>query len=205
MALYIDFNFINIRDLIDLSMVDLEFENQLEGLIEEIFENPLESELGGAEYGFGSAAIDFLSEIMAESETSSSGVKDVADVLAAPITAGPVNTAAPAKPANKTEAYIEYINNNYEPGQAEYFINVLLNPVQTHLRSRFDFADVRNSYLAARILGKDEETSEKADETRRRQDERLRRNEAERRLEALKRIELSRLLEQKSREQNNRV
>ncbi|MGI9056493.1 MAG: hypothetical protein ACR2F2_11910 [Pyrinomonadaceae bacterium] len=43
MALYIDFNFINIRDLIDLSEVDTEFENQLQSFVEEIFESNSEN------------------------------------------------------------------------------------------------------------------------------------------------------------------
>jgi hypothetical protein len=200
MALYIDFNFINIRDLIDLSEVDSEFENQLQSFVEEIFENPSdETEV------FEESAIKFLSEIVAESDVSASAEnaeKDVADIISTPI----VPTVKTKKTGvNKNEAYIKFINSKYEQSQAEYFINVLLNPVQTNLRNRFDYADARNSYLQNQILSKDKDSTDKTDEIRRRQDEKMRTVEEERRIEAIKRNELNRLFELKNRERFSRV
>lgn len=204
MALYIDFNFINIRDLIDLSEVDYEFENQLQSFVEEIFENPAENQTSEAEV-FEESAIKFLSEIVAESDilvSAETAEKDVADVISAPIV---VDVPAKKTSVNKNEAYIKYINNKYEQSQAEYFINVLLNPVQTHLRNRFDYRDARNSYLQNQILSKDKDSTEKTDEIRRRQDEKMRNVGEERRIELLKRAELNRLFELKNREQFSRV
>lgn len=200
MALYIDFNFINIRDLIDLSEVDLEFENQLQSFVEEIFENPLnETEV------FEESAIKFLSEIVAESDipvSAKTTQKDVADVISAPIV---FDVTTKKTGVNKNEAYIKYINNKYDQSQAEYFINVLLNPLQTHVRNRFDYADARNSYLQNQILSKDKDSTEKAEEIRRRQDEKMRSLREERRIELSKRAELNRLFELKNREQFSRV
>jgi hypothetical protein len=204
MALYIDFNFINIRDLIDLSEIDSEFENQLQNFVEEMFENPSESQASETEV-FEESAIRFLSEIVAESETemtAKTSEKDVADIISTPI----VPAVTPKKTSvDKNEAYIKYINNKYEQSQADYFINVLLNPVQTHLRNRFDYADARNRYLQNQILSKDKDSTEKTDEIRRRQDEKMRNIESERRIEALKSAELNRIFELKNREQYKRV
>ena len=204
MAFYIDFNFINIRDLIDLTEVDLEFENQLQNLAEQVFENPLESPANPAD-DFEESAIKFLSEIVVENDTkqaAETSKKDVAEVILKPI-APSVTIQKPA--VNKNEAYIKYINSKYEHDKAEYFINVLLNPVKTHLRNRFDYADVRSSYLSNRILGKDKETAERAEENRRREDENLRNAEAERRIESLKKVELNKFFELKVKEQFKRV
>ena len=204
MAFYIDFNFINIRDLIDLSEVDLEFENQLQHLAEQVFENPSESPANPAD-DFEESAIKFLSEIVVENDTkqaAETGKKDVADVILKPI-APSVTIQKPA--VDKNEAYIKYINSKYEHDKAEYFINVLLNPVKTHLRNRFDYSDVRSSYLSNKILGKDKETAERADENRRREDENFRNAEAERRIESLNKIELNKIFELKVKEQFRRV
>ncbi len=204
MALYIDFNFINIRDLIDLSEVDSEFENQLQSFVEEIFENPSENQANETEL-FEESAIKFLSEIVAESDVSVSvktAEKDVADVIATPIV--PAVTTKKTG-VNKNEAYIKYINNKFEQSQAEYFINVLLNPVQTNLRNRFDYADARNRYLQNQILSKDKDSTEKTDEIRRRQDEKQRNVENERRIEALERAELNKIFELKNTEKYQRV
>ncbi len=224
MALFIDFDFINIRDLIDFSEVDSEFENQLQNLVAEIFENPPENPATD-ENNSEESAIRFLSELVAESNSTLSsepnvkGVtvpaettdinKDVADILTTPIVptiaAAPKQTVAPKKVVDKNGAYIKYINSKYDQNQAEYFIRVLLNPVQTHLRNRFDYADVRNNDLTSRILGKDKDSTEKAEENRRRQNEQLRAVEAERRAETLKKTELNKLFDLKSKGQGSRV
>ena len=182
MAFYIDFNFINIRDLIDLSEVDSEFENQLQSFVEEIFESNSESSPSEVE----ESAIKFLSGIVAENDMKLSGKnvnKDITDViLSFPVTAAIPETK---QTVDKNEAYIKYINSKFEQSQAEYFINVLLNPVQTNLRNRFDYVDVRTSYLQTKILGKDKESADQRDENRRRQEEKLRNVENERRNETL--------------------
>lgn len=203
MALYIDFNFINIRDLIDLSEVDSEFENQLQSFVEEIFENPPQNQANETEV-FEESAIKFLSEIVAESDTASAEIaeKNVAEVIATPIV--PAVTAKKTG-VDKNEAYIKYINNKFEQSQAEYFINVLLNPVQTNLRNRFDYADARNRNLQNQILSRDKDSTEKTDKIRRRQDEKQRNVANERRIEALERAELNRLFELKNTEKYQRV
>ena len=202
MALYIDFNFINIRDLIDLSEVDSEFENQLQSFVEEIFENNLEIPANEVE----ESAIKFLSEVVAESDVklfAKNVNKDITDVIMnLPVT---VSIPEPKQTVNKNDAYIKYINSKFEQSQAEYFINVLLNPVQTNLRNRFDYVDVRNSYLTKKILGKDKETAERTDENRRRQEEKLRNVENERRGEASRKSELDRLFELKNIKRYQRV
>lgn len=204
MALYIDFDFINIRDLIDFSEVDLEFENQLQELVEKVFEN-VDETISENEDSLAESAINFLSEIVADVDPvvkTETTKKDVADVIAEPVKPGVATTKTSV---NKNDAYIKYINGKYDQSQAEYFINILLNPVQTHLRNRFDYVDVRNGYLQNQILGKDKKTEENKDENIRRQDEKMRTVEEERRIEALKRIELHRLFELKNREQYKRV
>ena len=201
MAFYIDFNFINIRDLIDLSEVDSEFENQLQSFVAEIFESSSESSPGEVE----ESAIKFLSGIVAENDMKLSEKnhnKDITDIIMnLPVTAAIPETK---QAVDKNEAYIKYINSKFEQSQAEYFINVLLNPVQTNLRNRFDYVDVRNSYLQTKILGKDKESAERTDDNRR-QDEKLRNVENERRNETLRKSELDRFFEFKNKEQYKRV
>ncbi len=205
MAFYIDFNFINIRDLVDLSEIDLEFENQLQTFAEEILENPPKKN-ADTKSDNETTAMKFLSEIVAENDTtmtekkSDKNVADVINSMSVSVIAAPKTSID-----KKNESYIKYINSKYEQNQADYFINVLLNPLQTHLRNRFDFADARNSYLTSRILGTDKDSAEKARENRFRQSENLRNTENERRAESLKKIELHKLLESKNGERYKRV
>lgn len=204
MAFYIDFNFINIRDLIDLSEIDMEIEGQMESFAEALFEDQTVN-TPDATSEKESSAIKFLSEAVAENDpvmTATTGKKNVADVLSAPIVqAVPVRKTE----VDKNDAYIKYISNKFDQSQAGYLISVLLNPVKTNLRNRFDLADVRNGYLQSRILGKDKDSTEKAGENRRRQNEQLRTIEAERRAEILKKTELNKVFELKSKGQNSRV
>lgn len=224
MALYIDFNFINIRDLIDFSEVDSEFENQLQSLVEAVFDNQSEDS-ESVNSDFEKSAIKFLSEIVAESDSTLTAEttvneatgKDVLAVISTPLlpmieittpkpTAAPKAVASASKPViDKKEAYIKYINSKYEQSQADYFIGVLRNPLETHLRNRFDYADSRNSYLNSQILSKDKDSTDGIEKKRHGQDEDLRNIEIERRIESLKKSELNRLFEQKNKENYKKV
>ena len=174
MALYIDFNYVDIRDYVDLSEVDVSYENYLKSLMDLSAEINKIADRTETETHIEKAASDFFSVLaMTETDKPPELKTEVSDVKATPakevISAEPVAVApkpvvAPKPAPDKQQMYIDFINGKYDKSLADFFINILQNPFQTFIGNRFEVSDTIKQDLSKKILGSDESSVEQEEQ-----------------------------------------